>query len=45
MAYVAQSEANQALAQNPNNLKAALAQFDKGFATLYVAIQGPGDGR
>ena len=36
MAYVAQHEANKALAQNPNDLKAALAQFDKGFATLYV---------
>jgi YD repeat-containing protein len=36
MAYVAQHEANKALAQNPNDSNAALVQFDKTFATLYV---------
>jgi hypothetical protein len=36
MAYVAQHEANKALAQNPNDSNGALAQFDKTFATLYV---------
>jgi YD repeat-containing protein len=36
MADVAQNEANDALMQNPNDARAALAQFDKTFSTLYV---------
>ena len=36
MADVAQNEADTALAQNPGNDSAALAQFDRTFSTLYV---------